>query len=371
MTYATETSGVKRSHWIDGIRGAALLLICFDHIAQYLPIFRPALSRTFQMLGIVTMAEIFILTSGAAVAKGYLWRTPAPNPLDRRIRLWKRAGRIYFAHLLTLALLLLVSSLPGGRLTDLPAGVELRPFVSFALGSILLFQPRLVDLLPMYVVFFLVLPSVLNAIERDRAMSIALGSVSLWLLAQCFTMPLSVRYFHGLIFPAFNLLAWQLLFVLGIFMVHPKVARWATDLTPKIRRNIVVVLGAAAVSFCVARHLVPLIADPGAFWSARPRLGALRIANVITLVGLAIAIAPSLKSIVPPMSLTLLGRHSLWLWSFNIVAICIWKRLFDYRYCDWSTTAQCAVCFGTMFAMLPVALSLETGTAWLRRRRES
>ena len=136
MTDPTEISGAKRSLWIDGIRGAALLLICFDHIAQYLPVFRPALSRSFQLLGIATMAEIFILTSGAAVAKGYLWRTPAHEPLERRNRLWKRAGRIYVAHLLTLALILLVSWLPGGRLTDLPSDVELRPLVSFALGSV-------------------------------------------------------------------------------------------------------------------------------------------------------------------------------------------------------------------------------------------
>ena len=371
MTYTTETAGVQRSLWIDAIRGAALLLICFDHIAQYLPTFRPTLSRSFQLLGIVTMAEVFILTSGAAVAKGYLWRTPPPDPLERRTRLWRRAGRIYFAHLLTLAIILLISSLPGGRLTDLPAGVELRPFISFALGSLLLFQPRLADLLPMYVVFFLVLPWVLDEIERGRARSVVVSSIALWLLAQGFTMSLAIRYYHGVIFPAFNLFAWQLLFVLGLFMVHPAVSQTVSALAPARRRILILALGTAALSFCAARHLVPSIADTGAFWSARPRLGALRMANVITLAGLALALAPSLRSFGPPYLLRVLGRHSLWLWCFNIVTVCLWKRIFEYRYCEWSTAAQFAVCFGTMFAMLPVALSLETGTAWLRRRCES
>ncbi len=355
MESAIESSRVRRSPWIDAIRGAALLAIGFDHLSPFLPQFMGWRAYTFQLLGIVSMAELFLLTSGAAVSNAYLLRVGAL----RRHRIWRRAWRIYLVHLATLAFVLVVSSLPGGSFKELPPNVEFNPLRSFALGSVLLFQPSLVDILPLYVVLFLALPFLLESIERGRWRAIAAGSMLLWLCAQLFAVLPYQRYYFGAMFPAFNVLAWQAPFVLGIFAFHPTLNTPLREMRAERQKALLVFCGIALTAFFLARHLDPSLSDTLAFWSNRPRLGPLRMANLIFLLLFAILLQPHLPERYAPRFLQLLGRHSLWLWAFHIVMFTLWVRIFEYHLCSWSGTAQSLVCFGTLAANFPLALLIE------------
>ena len=372
MTSVTKISDTRRALWIDGIRGIALTVIFFDHTARLLPTLFPVLKRVYQTLGILTMAEVFILTSGAAVAKAYLSKSPSEEgKLLRRQKIWNRAGRIYFVHLFTIAVVIFLSVLPGGRVVELPPDVEFRPVVSFCLSTVLLFQPHLVDILPMYVVFFGLLPFVLNGIERGRAVEIAISSALLWLVAQFFTYSLDVRYYHGMVLPAFNPFAWQALFILGLVSVLPGSYERVRELRDNHRRALVAIVGTIVFGFCLARHLVPEVADPRTFWASRPHLGALRMANIVSIVALLMLIAPSLSRLHIPRWLVVIGMHSLWLWAFNVVVSHVWEYMFSYGVSTWSDAAQVAFCIANVAVVVPLAMCLNRWSELSKGRREA
>ena len=136
-----------------------------------------------------------------------------------RRRTWHRACDIYLTHLVVYTLALL-GGLWGGRqiasrFPDLWTG--------WWHGALLIYQPPLFGILPMYVVFLLLTPLLLEQMARGRAWWIGSASLALWLTAQ-----------YGIGSPAhnpswlhlgfFNILAWQLLFVAGAYFGHCKAA---------------------------------------------------------------------------------------------------------------------------------------------------
>ena len=96
------------------------------------------------------------------------------------------------------------------------------PLAALGLGASLLYQPGLLDLLPMYCVFVLLLPAVIRGLESGRR----------WLVLSASAAALarravgarrrgslrSTRSTPG----SFNLLAWQFIFVAGVAIGHAR-----------------------------------------------------------------------------------------------------------------------------------------------------
>ena len=98
-----------------------------------------------------------------------------------------RAGRIYRAHLVTLAFAFVLGSF---FLSELP-GIKymldrylVDPWAAIAGSVALLFRPPLMDILPMYVLFSFLTPAVFGAAQRWGWKAVLLVSFSVWIIAQ-------------------------------------------------------------------------------------------------------------------------------------------------------------------------------------------
>ena len=184
-----------------------------------------------QPFGYVSAAEGFVLLSGymAGLVYGRL-AFQQGIPATRRA-FWRRALMVYAAHAATLLFLFTVIALIGLKV-DEPSVRNLmsyylqQPIQALLGGLLLIYQPPLLDILPMYVVFMLASPWAFVLGMRHGWRWVLAGSVALWVLAQfgltewlydlaTSVTRLPVPYAET---GAFNSFAWQLLWVFGLWL---------------------------------------------------------------------------------------------------------------------------------------------------------
>jgi len=215
---------VQRRPELDALRGLFLVWMTLTHLPTRLS------DLVNQPLGFISSAEGFVFLSALLIARLYI-RQAVEEGAALRTRLWKRALRIYGYHVLMLSVAFTLAAAFAAT-THRAALFNLLNFylahpLPAIIGSLLLiYCPPLLDILPMYVTFLLITPPVLAIAARRGWNWILLGSSSLWLLAQfglrTWTHNLVVRA-TGLRIPvqetgAFNLFAWQLVWVLGMWI---------------------------------------------------------------------------------------------------------------------------------------------------------
>lgn len=214
----------RRRPELDALRGLFLVWMTLTHLPTHL-------SDYFnQPLGFVSSAEGFVFLSALLVAHLY-FRQAAENQGRMREKLWKRSLRIYGYHVLMLLFAFTVAAALASH-THRPALINLLNFyfahpITAIVGSLLLiYCPPLLDILPMYVAFMLLTPPLLVFAKGKRWRWILIVSVCIWGLAQ-----LGLRsWVHALVVRitdlkiplqetgAFNLFAWQLVWVLGLWI---------------------------------------------------------------------------------------------------------------------------------------------------------
>src|SRR5581483_10591865 len=99
------------------------------------------------------------------------------------------------------------------------------PKPAIVLGLTLVYDPPLLDILPIYIIFTLLTPVLLWGARRFGWTAVLGGSTVIWLLAQ---FGLRLRFYallnaHGFPLPAneagaFDLFAWQLLWAIGLWL---------------------------------------------------------------------------------------------------------------------------------------------------------
>jgi hypothetical protein len=208
---------MRRLTELDVLRGILLLMMVVNHSPSSLRRF------TDQPIGFFTTAEAFVFVS--AFLAGLLFRKRIEkNGFDvARSSTLHRAGRIYCAHLLTLAFAFLVGSfllsyLPGLR--TLFEQYLKNPPAAIGASMLLVFQPPLMDVLPMYILFSFLTPLVFWAAGKWGWKTVIFGSLSIWLVAQLRVRDLLVTATKDLSYinpGPFDVLAWQFLWVSGLF----------------------------------------------------------------------------------------------------------------------------------------------------------
>src|SRR5271166_2044995 len=209
---------MKRFIEFDVLRGVLLLIMSVDHSPSSLRRF------TDQPLGFFTTAECFVFVS--AFLGGMLFRKRAEKLGFAAARSFsiRRAWRIYGAHLVTLAFTfalgsLFLSEVPG--IKNLLNHYLTNPWAAIVGSLALLFRPPLMDILPMYVLFSFLTPAAFGAAQRWGWKTVLFVSFSAWIIAQTQVRDMLVNSSKDLPFVQlgpFDLLAWQFLWVGGLFI---------------------------------------------------------------------------------------------------------------------------------------------------------
>ena len=213
---------VQRSPELDALRGVFLVWMTLTHLPTHLS---DILNEPF---GFVSSAEGFVFLSALLVARLYI-RQAAVTAGAVRTKLWKRALCIYGYHLTLLTFAFTVAAafaVMAHRLAliNLLNYYLAHPFPAIVGSLLLIYCPPLLDILPMYVIFLLITPSLLSIASHRGWKGIMFASGSVWLLAQ-----FGFRaWFHDVVVHvtslqiplqdtgSFNLFAWQMVWICGL-----------------------------------------------------------------------------------------------------------------------------------------------------------
>jgi hypothetical protein len=324
---ATGTVAVSRPRlWeLDALRGLMLVLMLSTHLPTNFGI------PTSQPLGFVSAAEGFVMLSAYMAGLVYTQRYLRHGMQAMQRAFLKRALVVYGCQAASLLFLFTVIAGLGLTLPQ-PAVQKLiwfylqQPVTAFLSSLGLVYNPPLLDILPVYVLFMLASPWVLTYAMRNGWRAILILSAVLWLATQ---FELSRFLYDGVVtltgLPvpfsetgAFETFGWQFLWIFGLWLgsTHARVP-------PEQRRTIppAVVFGAAVVAgtFFIWRHIA---GNPLNFLFDKWHLGILRLVNFMSLVVLVIHFSGWLKAHLPRMRwLETMGRASLSVFCAHLVIV--------------------------------------------------
>jgi hypothetical protein len=342
---------------IDGLRGICLVMMTITHLQLDRAVLVAYLSP--RHYGLTDAAHGFFFISGLVVGMLGVRQCIGKGPRPVVARLLRRTWVIFLWQQGLLALLLAcLLLLPATRAAWAPWLGELATDPRGVLPSalLMLYEPYLLDILPLYVLFMAAAPLVVRLVAGGRAGIVIGASLGLWLLVQ-----LGVERPVGAALPAmiglvgarldirgyFDPLAWQLVFVSGLvaggLWVRGGLAHrlWAPRAVGVMLPSALLVLAVGLVSRLIGFvDRLPHGGDPSAS-DATPHLQ-LALPYVLHLTAMVYCLAwllgPGRSSAVRPARelarvlhavttwppLTMIGRHALWVFSFHVVLCYLW-----------------------------------------------
>lgn len=308
----------RRDMRLDALRGLFLIVMAGVHVPT------PVSSFLQDPLGFNGAAEGFIFLSAclAGIVYGRTYLQADWRAMSRRM--WKRARQIYAVHLAVLLPIALIILAVANQLPPLALHFNnflAQPLGSLALMPLLLHQPPLFDILPLYIIFLAVSPW-LMAMARRRGWGIVLLVSALGWLAAQFRLDARLIGDPARLLPlqwgSFDILAWQFLWICGLALGETSLQR------PPIKKEFRLWLGIPAAVLALGalsfrRGLVPLSwVNPDIFlWADKWTLGPLRLLDFAAWTILLLAWNPQLpKALLAPTAL--LGRNSLSVFAFHL-----------------------------------------------------
>jgi hypothetical protein len=319
-TAAPPKATATRDMRFDAIRGLLLISMAAVHVPT------PVSYFLHEPLGFMSDAEGFIFLSAclAGLAYGKTYRQTDWSAMSRRV--WHRAKQIYLIHLAVILPVVLTAWAFAGQITPLANHFHdflVHPWGSLALIPLLLHQPPLFDILPLYIILLGVTPLLL-ALARRRGWGIVLAASACgWIAAQ---FKLDTRFISDpsgwlpLRWGSFDLLAWQLVWVGGLALGETTSRR--PVLSSKWRFGLAAISVPIAVLSFLARHGF-LSLNPDCFlWIDKWTLGPLRLLNFASWVALLLAWNPRVPAcLLAPVAF--LGRHSLAVFAFHLPLVVV------------------------------------------------
>ena len=321
----------KRDVRIDSMRGLMLVVMTIDHLPN------PIREYTAESIGFVTAAEGFVFLSGYVAGLVYTRRLYERGPSAMWRSAYRRSGEIYLYHLLTfvgLFLLLRVFGDASAQIRTWQSLMQAHWLTALLSGATFLYQPELLGILPLYCLLVLFTPLLINGLNKGKLWLILSAACALWALAQ-FNVQEAVLSQVVNRFPvhsgAFDILGWQLLFVVGLALGF-----YVRDGAESIARRGALPLTAAfvivALLFMFRHDFVPgsLNLDLREF-AVKRTVGPVRIVNFFALALLigSPRLWPARQSWVK--CLAFLGRNSLQVFTFHIAMVyllgALWPNL--------------------------------------------
>lgn len=350
----------QRLQHVDAMRGLMLVMMAVDHIPSDLQI------ATNHIFGYVSAAAGFVFLSGLMAGRVYSRHRIREGAAACRRKIYARAFTLYKTHLLTFLLVfvgaigctLAIGSPPDAA----PPLMVNQPWAALAMTPTLLYQPGLLDVLPMYCLFLIGLPALLSALERGRHKRILALSFTGWLLTNLLQpqQPIVAGWIN---LGAFNFGAWQFVFVSGVVFGFA----WAKGKTllPQPHALVIALMLSLAAWLWAIRHgyaAVPWSHDTFIWLTNKNNVAPLRLLNAATI---AYFFAISLQRFptffrMPPLAL--LGRNSLQVFAAHVV---IAHAILFLPAQTYATTSSRWISTGVILgAMFFTALICETRRAW-------
>ena len=357
-------SAASTRQWeLDALRGLLLVLMTLTHMPTgfSLPLGQP--------FGFVSAAEGFVFLSAVMVGRVYGAQLQRRGEIGMRTNVFGRVRRLYLCQIGLLLLAFTLIAWLGlrhhqGGVTGLLEFYLARPWTAVVASGLLVYNPPLLDILPMYIVFMLITPWLLAQGARRGWAWLLCGSALLWLAEQWNAGELV----HGLTaswnpvpykdMGAFHWLAWQALWVTGLWLGSRR------EPLPRLPWWLVGPAVLYALLMLVWRHNVGQDPMPGvpavALLFDKWGLGPLRVLNFVSLVVLLVTFGPWLARTLPrPGPLELLGRHSLAVFCAHVVVALFTLAFFGSTEVLRPWTTDAVLLLGAFAALLTTALVLE------------
>jgi hypothetical protein len=324
LTLKTTSAAVVKSIQLprkpefDALRGLFLVWMTLTHLPTRLS------DLVNQPFGFVSSAEGFVFLSALLVGRVYM-RQAIENGGRLRSKLWKRALRVYAYHV---SLLLLAFTFAAAfavyrhhaALEHLLDFYIAHPAVAIVGSLLLIYCPPLLDILPIYVIFLLASPFAFSIAVKRSWRPVILGSTALWLMAQ-FGLRAMVQHFVVSIthlpiplqqWGAFNLFAWQWVWIMGMWMG----ARSVEGELPlhSLPKWVFWMSGAICLFFVGVRHDLlgaRLTQEHLEILVDKWQLGPLRVLNIIAFVCLLYSLRGAVRWIISREPFITLGRASI------------------------------------------------------------
>ena len=208
----------ERDLRLDFCRGLALIVIFIDHVPD-----NPLSNWTLKNFAFCDAAEVFVLISGIASYLAYGGRLEREGFAACAKAIGRRWLRVYLAHLLLFFLVasLIITASHYLHATDYVNWLNLDwliedPPRAITSALMLSYLPRLVDILPLYVILLAFAPVLIYLVKRDYRLLLLLSG-----------MVYAVTWTWGLNLPAgrerewyLDPFAWQFLYILGMVICH-------------------------------------------------------------------------------------------------------------------------------------------------------
>ncbi len=341
---------MKRYWEIDATRGLMLVLMTITHVPSLLtdPVGQP--------FGFVSAAEGFVLLSAFVSGLVYSRIGYTRGVKAMREAFWRRALKIYLIQALLLIFLFTVITMVGLK-TGQPAMHELlkyylaHPHEGLLYSLLLVYQPALLDILPLYILFMLLSPWVLVAAFRFGWGRVMAVSALLWLLAQFNMTPWLYEHvvaILGVPVPynetgSFDTFAWQFLWFAGLWL---GASRSAPNAQPLRFPPWLLIASVLVTLYCLYwRHYgaggqAPFgdDMDMNTLLFDKWRLAPLRLVNLAAICIVSIRFGPEILARLPrPRALEAMGSASLSVFCAHLVVVLIVLATFggDHRVRPW------------------------------------
>lgn len=301
---------------IDSLRGILLVIMTINHLNGGVS------QLTSEPFGFVSAAEGFVLLSAYTMA--ITWKK-CIFPLSTMVLNGsQRAWKIYKYHATLLVLLgcmALLSSTYPHYWSEMFFTTDGSLMHSIVAGLLLVHQPMYCDILPMYVIFSLATPFLLRALQGGYMRHIFMLSVFIWVLGQWVhpVYDLDEVFTWDVRSGLFNLLSWQLLWVVGLLTGFRHVHEGNN---PAYQRRAIIIAAAALVFFCfLCRHEILTLPTNFSEYFEKSTMSVLRVANVVAQLILAFYILTLLPRNTNLPWFSFLGRYSLQVFTYHVFII--------------------------------------------------
>jgi len=366
MSLEPASPAPRRRDELDVLRGVLLVLMAVTHLPTRLSLY------SSQPFGFVSAAEGFVFLSAFLVGSTYSRKLAERGSEYVRTRLWQRASKLYIAHL---ALLLFAFTVAAG-IAVVSGRPALRNHLSVYFdsplwasigGPLLLYQPPLLDVLPMYIVFLVSTPLLLKIAARQGWWPLLTCSGLLWLFAQLDGRRLvygKLAALAGLQVPidafgAFDWFAWQLVWVAGLWFGTRHIHRRQAGARATARGLPVLLTAAVAttVAFFIWRYHsgFELDAIGNSSMFDKWHLGPLRVLNFAALAYVVSHIVLPTLGGLRLRILSMLGRASLAVFTAHVPFVVLSRGLIIDDATPLTVAQEVLVVALTLAAMLFVA----------------